>query len=79
MGENPVVYHYRAGGRVLCPTLLHLLRSHPHQAQSHQESPGREYNPQSLSSTGEDQDDDEVQLPVGCVHLDDLLFAGSSW
>ena len=24
------------------------------------------------------QDDDEVQLPVGCVHLADLLPAGSS-
>ena len=49
------------------------LRSHPIQDQSPQESPGRESN---STSTGEDQDDDEVQLPVGCV--DDLLPVVSS-
>ena len=51
------------------------LRSHPHQDQSPQESPGRE---SYSTSTGEDQDDDKVQLPVGCVHLADLLPVVSS-
>ena len=69
---NPIMLFIISGVvEGVCPTYLQHARSHPIQAQSPQESLERRSDHQSWeiisTSTREDQDDDEVHLPGGCV------------